>query len=46
LRITPEETIAVVQSSGLAFQRQIEVPPYHYAAVFERTSLSAAMKEG
>jgi SAM-dependent methyltransferase len=45
LRITPEETIAIVQSSGLAFQRQIEVPPYHYAAVFERRSMSAAMKE-
>jgi SAM-dependent methyltransferase len=46
LRITPEETIAVVQSSGLAFQRQIEVPPYHYAAVFERRNMSAATQEG
>jgi ubiquinone/menaquinone biosynthesis C-methylase UbiE len=44
LRITPEETIALVQSSGLAFHRQIEVPPYHYAAVFERRSTSAAMR--
>jgi len=46
LRTTPEETIAVVQLSGLAFQRQIEVPPYHYAAPFERKGTSAAMKEG
>jgi len=46
LRITPEETIAVVQSSGLAFQRQIEVPSHHYAAVFERRSTSPATKEG
>ena len=46
LRITLEETIAVVQSSGLAFQRQIEVPSYHYAAVFERRSTSPATKEG
>jgi len=46
LRITPEETIAAVQSRGLAFQRQIEVPPYHYAAVFERRSESTAMKDG
>src|SRR5437588_5634856 len=46
LRITPEETIAAVQSSGLAFLRQIEVPPYHYAAVFKRRSDSAAMEEG
>jgi hypothetical protein len=42
--MTPEETIAAVQSSGLAFQRQIEVPPYHYAAMFKRRSESAAMK--
>ena len=43
LRITPEETIAAVQPSGLAYLRQIEVPPYHYAAVFKRRSESAAM---
>jgi ubiquinone/menaquinone biosynthesis C-methylase UbiE len=36
LRITPEETIAAVLPSGFAFLRQIEVPPYHYAAVFKR----------
>ena len=46
LRITPEETVAPVQSSGLAFLRQIEVPPYHYAAVFKRRSESAATKNG
>ncbi len=42
LRITPEETIAIMRSSGLAFQGQIEVPPYHYAAVFKRRSKGAA----
>lgn len=36
LRIRPEETIAAMQSSGLTFMRQIEVPPYHYAVVFKR----------
>jgi SAM-dependent methyltransferase len=46
LRITPAETIAAVQSSGLALQRQIEVPPYHYAAVFKRRSKNAATKDG
>ena len=46
LRITPEETIAAVQSSGLALLRQIEVPPYHYAAVFKRGSERAARKDG
>jgi SAM-dependent methyltransferase len=36
LRIRPEETIAAVQSSGLTFHGQFEVPPYHYAVVFKR----------
>lgn len=36
LRIRPEETIAAVQSSGLTFKGQIEVPPYHYAVTFKR----------
>ena len=46
LRITPEETIAAVQSSRFIFLRQIEVPPYHYAAVFKHRSEGAAMKDG
>jgi ubiquinone/menaquinone biosynthesis C-methylase UbiE len=41
LRIRPEETIAAVQSSGLTFKAQIEVPPYHYAVVFKREPGSA-----
>lgn len=36
LRMTPEQTIASVEPSGLAFRKRIEVSPYHYAAVFER----------
>jgi predicted methyltransferase len=36
MRMRPEETIAAMQSSGLTFMRQIEVPPYHYAVVFKR----------
>ena len=36
LRMTPEETIAAVQQSALVLRRQIEIPPYHYAVVFER----------
>jgi ubiquinone/menaquinone biosynthesis C-methylase UbiE len=36
-RITPEQTIAGVQPSGLKLQRQVEVSPYHYALIFERT---------
>ncbi|MPZ37186.1 MAG: methyltransferase domain-containing protein [Rhizobiales bacterium] len=41
LRIRPEETIAAVQSSGLIFKGQIEVPPFHYAVVFKREPGSA-----
>jgi ubiquinone/menaquinone biosynthesis C-methylase UbiE len=36
LRMTPEQTVASVEPSRLRFRRQVEVSPYHYAAVFER----------
>ncbi len=36
LRMSPEQTIAAVEASGLRFARLVEVPPYHYGAVFER----------
>jgi SAM-dependent methyltransferase len=36
LRITPQETIAAVEPSGLKLRDVIEVGPYHYAAVFRR----------
>src|SRR6266545_3676194 len=35
-RMSPDETVAAVQSSGLARSRVVELPPYHYAAVFRR----------
>jgi ubiquinone/menaquinone biosynthesis C-methylase UbiE len=38
LRLTPEQTIAAIEPGGLKLARLIEVPPYHYAAVFERTA--------
>ena len=34
LRLSPEETIAAVESSGLKLALLLEVPSYHYAAVF------------
>jgi len=37
LRVSPEQTIASVTASGLQLARQIEVPPYHYAVILERT---------
>jgi len=36
LRLSPNETIASVEAAGLKLLRVVEVPPYHYAAVFER----------
>ena len=36
LRLSPEQTVAAVEASGLQLVHLIDVPPYHYAAVFER----------
>jgi len=36
LRLSPEQTIEAVESSGLKLAHLIEVPPYHYGAVFEQ----------
>jgi len=36
LRLSPQQTIAGVEPAGLKLVRLVEVPPYHYGAVFER----------
>jgi hypothetical protein len=36
LRLTPEKTIEVVKMDGLQFLALVEIPPYHYGAIFER----------
>jgi protein-L-isoaspartate O-methyltransferase len=36
LRMTPEAVRSVVEPSGLLFARVVEIPPYHYAAIFEK----------
>lgn len=36
LRLSPEQTIAAVEASGLRLAELVEVPPYHYGAVFEQ----------
>jgi len=38
LRMSPQQTVESVTPSGLAFDRLVDVPPYHYAAVFEKTA--------
>jgi hypothetical protein len=34
LRLSPQQTIDAVESSGLKLAELIEIPPYHYGAVF------------
>jgi SAM-dependent methyltransferase len=36
LRLSPQQTIDAVESSGLKLAEVIEIPPYHYGAVFEQ----------
>jgi SAM-dependent methyltransferase len=38
LRMSPQQTIEAVEPAGLRLMRVVEVPPYHYAAVFVRPS--------
>ena len=38
LRMTPEQTIAGVEPGGLKFRNHVEVSPYHYGVVFERSA--------
>lgn len=35
LRLSPKQTITAVEAGGLKLAQLVEVPPYHYAAVFE-----------
>ena len=37
LRISPEQAIAAIELDDLKFLQLVEVPPYHYGAVFERS---------
>ncbi len=36
LRISADQTIMTVEAGGLKLAKLVEVPPYHYGAVFER----------
>ena len=37
LRMTPDETIRAAEVQNLKFSKLVDVPPYHYGVVFERT---------
>ena len=36
LRLSPAQTIKDTQAGGLKLARMVEVPPYHYGAIFQR----------
>ena len=38
LRLSPEQTIKAVEAGGLKRSGVVEIPPYHYGAMFERSS--------
>jgi SAM-dependent methyltransferase len=42
LRITPQQTIDAVAPTGLTFVELVELPPYHYAAIFARSPFQDA----
>jgi len=46
LRMTPGETVEVVEQSGFKRRAIMEVSPYHYAAIFDRDSFSASGQSG
>jgi ubiquinone/menaquinone biosynthesis C-methylase UbiE len=39
LRMAPDQTVSSVVQSGLCLRHIIEIPPYHYGAIFERTAV-------
>jgi ubiquinone/menaquinone biosynthesis C-methylase UbiE len=38
LRLSPKETVEAVEAGGLMLARIVELPPYHYGAVFNRSA--------
>lgn len=38
LRLSPQQTIDAVETGGLKLVELVEIPPYHYGAVFERSA--------
>jgi SAM-dependent methyltransferase len=36
LRLSPEQTVAAVEAGGLKLKRIVDIPPYHYGAIFEK----------
>lgn len=39
MRMTPDDVTAVVEPAGLRLVRVVELPPYHYGAIYEKRSV-------
>ena len=46
LRLSPQQAIDAAEAGALKFARLVEVPPYHYAAVFEVTQSQESSPTG
>ena len=42
LRLSPEQTVKIVKAGGLELSEIVEIPPYHYGAVFEKPVAKAS----
>ena len=43
LRLSPEQTVKAVEAGGLKSKKIVDVPPYHYGAVFEKPIAKASL---
>ena len=46
MRMTLDDVAAVVEPAGLVFARVVELPPYHYGAVFQKLTAYSASSKG
>lgn len=37
MRLSPEQTRAIIEPTGFELERIVELPPYHYGAIFTKT---------
>ena len=43
LRLSPEQTVKAVEAGGLSARGVVDIPPYHYGAVFEKPVAKASV---
>jgi hypothetical protein len=39
LRVSPQQTIEAIELADLKFSQLVDVPPFHYGAIFERSPI-------